>query len=300
MKVLVTGSQGFVGQHVSAYLKGHGHSVIGADLAQGADAVGSVLDQKFLTKLGGMDFEAVVHLAGVADIRKTIEDPFACFQLNCVGTLNTLEMAAKKGVKRFVFASSANVYGAPLKNPVDENSPMDPRVPYDYSKVAGENLAMSYFKTKGVPVAITRAWLLFGEFDHQNRAVPIFIKSCLKGEPIKLFNSGKDTTSPSHAANFGKLVAKILETDAAVGQAFNFGGSEVLSIRQLAERVKKLTHSKSELQMLPPRSAAETEPQVSYPSTLKMKRVLGYEYDVSVDEGIQRTVEWIKKSPAGV
>ena len=256
-----------------------------------------MVDASFVNdKLARLDFDAIVHLAGIADLKKTMADPYSCFQVNCFGTLNALELASKKGVKRFHYASSANVYGAPRKNPVTEDFPMDPRVPYDYSKVVGENLAMSYFKTRGVPVAMTRAWLLFGEYDHPSRALPLFIRKCLKNEPIGLFNSGRDVTAPSHSANFAKLIAKILEKDAAVGQAFNFGGAETVSIRDLAERVKRLTNSNSELQMLPPRSPAEAEPQVSYPSTEKMRKLLGYEYELSLDDGIRRTIDWIKKS----
>ncbi len=296
MKVLVTGSQGFVGRHVMSYLAGHGFEPIGTDVSAGADVVGSMVDASFVNdKLARLDFDAIVHLAGIADLKKTMADPYSCFQVNCFGTLNALELASKKGVKRFHYASSANVYGAPKKNPVTEDFPMDPRVPYDYSKVVGENLAMSYFKTRGVPVAMTRAWLLFGEYDHASRALPLFIRKCLKNEPIGLFNSGRDVTAPAHSANFAKLIAKILEKDAAVGQAFNFGGVETVSIRDLAERVKRLTNSKSELQMLPPRSPAEAEPQVSYPSTEKMRKLLGYEYELSLDEGIRRTIDWIKK-----
>jgi nucleoside-diphosphate-sugar epimerase len=296
LKVLVTGSQGFVGRHVTSYLAGHGFEPIGTDVSAGADVVGSVVDPSFVNeKLARLDFEAVVHLAGIADIKKTIEDPYSCYQVNCFGTLNMLELAARKKVRRFHYASSANVYGAPKNNPVTEESAMDPRVPYDYSKVVGENLAMSYFKTKGVPVAITRAWLLFGEFDHPSRAVPFFIRKFLKNEQVGLFNSGRDVTAPSHTLNFAKLIAKILEKDAAVGQAFNFGGAETLSIRDLAERIRRLTNSKSELNMLPPRSPAEAEPQVSYPATEKMRKLLGYEYELSLDDGIKRTIEWIKK-----
>jgi nucleoside-diphosphate-sugar epimerase len=295
LRVLVTGSQGFVGRHVMSYLVGHGFEPIGTDVSAGADVVGNIVDKPFVNdQLSRVDFEAIVHLAGIADLKKTIEDPYSCYQINCFGTLNALELASKKGVKRFLFASSANVYGAPKKNPVTEEHAMDPRVPYDYSKVIGENLAMSYFKTKGVPVAITRAWLLFGEFDHPSRAVPFFIRTCLKNEPVRLFNSGRDVTAPSHAANFARLVAKILEKDAAVGQAFNFGGAETLAIRELAERVKRLTHSDSELQMVPPRSPAETEPQVSYPSTEKMRELLDYDYELSLDDGLRRTIDSMK------
>lgn len=297
MRVLVTGSQGFVGRQVMSYLASHGFEPIGTDVSAGADVVGSIVDTSFVNdKLSRLDFEAIVHLAGIADLKKTVEDPYLCFQINCFGTLNALELASKKNVKRFHYASSANVYGAPKKNPVSEEAPMDPRVPYDYSKVVGENLVMSYCRTKGVPVAITRAWLLFGEFDHPSRAVPFFIKKFLKDEPVGLFNSGKDVTAPSHTVNFAKLVAQILEKDAAVGHAFNFGGAETLSIRELAERVKRLTNSESELQMLPPRSPAETEPQVSYPSTEKMKRLLGYDYELGLDDGLKRTIDWMKKN----
>jgi nucleoside-diphosphate-sugar epimerase len=296
LKVLVTGSQGFVGRHVMAYLAGHGFEPIGTDVSAGADVVGSVVDATFVNdKLAHLDFEAIVHLAGIADIKKTIEDPYSCYQVNCFGTLNVLELASKKNVKRFHYASSANVHGAPKSNPVTEESPMDPRVPYDYSKVVGESLVMSYHKTKGVPVAITRAWLLFGEFDHPSRAVPFFVRKFLKNEPVGLFNSGRDVTAPSHAVNFARLVAKLLEEDAAVGQAFNFGGAETLSVRVLAERIKRLTNSSSDLQMLPPRSPAEAEPQVSYPSTEKMRKLLGYEYELSLDDGIKRTIDWIRK-----
>lgn len=300
MKVLVTGSQGFVGRHVVKYLSGHGFETIGTDVSAGADVVGSVVDRAFVEeRLSPLDFDAIVHLAGIADIKRTIEDPYSCFQVNCFGTLNALELASRKGVKRFHFASSANVYGAPKKNPVGEDDPMDPRVPYDYSKVVAESLAMSYHKTKGVPVAITRAWLLFGEFDHASRAVPFFIRKFLRGEPVGLFNSGRDVTAPSHTANFAKLVAKILESDASVGEAFNFGGAETLSVKDLAERIKLLTGSKSPLEMRPPRSPAESEPQVSYPSTEKMRRVLGYEYETTLDEGLKRTIEWVKKDSEG-
>ncbi len=207
-----------------------------------------------------------------------------------------LELALRKNVKRFVYASSANVYGAPRRNPVTEEESFSPRVPYDFSKVAGEAFVMGYHRAKGLPVSITRAWLLFGEHDAPNRAVPRFIRSCLRNEPVKLFNSGRDTTAPCHAENYGKLVERLIEKDSAVGQAFNFGGEKTLSIRELAGMIKRLTGSKSELQMLPPRSESESVPQVSDPSTEKMRRLLGYEYELDLETGLRRTADWLKAS----
>lgn len=294
MKVLVTGASGFVARHVMEYLSSHGHEPVPTDVTGGPNQ-GSVADRSFVFDvLSKLEFESVVHLAGIADLRRTLENPYAAFEVNSYGTLNMLELASRKKVKRFVYASSANVYGAPKKNPVTEDNPFDPRVPYDYSKVAGESFVMGYYKSKSLPIAITRSWLLFGEHDALNRAVPRFVKSCLENQPIKLFNSGRDATAPSHAVNYGKLVASLLEKPGAVGETFNFGGERVLTIRELAELIKKLTGSSSELQMLPPRSEAESEPQVSYPSTKKMMEKLQYNYEIDLEAGLMRTADWMK------
>jgi nucleoside-diphosphate-sugar epimerase len=295
VKVLVTGASGFVARHVMEYLSSHGHEPIPTDVAAGPNQ-GSVADKSFVfDALSKLEFESVVHLAGIADLRKTLENPYAAFEVNSYGTLNVLELASRKNVSRFVYASSANVYGAPRENPVTEDSRFDPRVPYDYSKVAGEAFVMGYHRSKGLPVAITRSWLLFGEYDALNRAVPRFVKSCLENQPIKLFNSGRDTTAPCHAVNYGRLVAALLEKQGAVGEAFNFGGERVLTIRELAELIKRLTDSSSEIQMLPPRSEAEAEPQVSYPSTRKMMERLQYSYEIDLETGLRRTADWVSK-----
>jgi nucleoside-diphosphate-sugar epimerase len=296
VKVLVTGASGFVAKHVMKYLSAHGYEPVPTDVLGGVNA-GSVTDRSFVfNELGKLEFEAVVHLAGIADLNKTIENPYTAFEVNSYGTLNVLELALRKNVKTLVYASSANVYGVPRSNPVSEDATFSPRVPYDFSKVAGEAFVMGYHRAKGLPVSITRAWLLFGEYDAPNRAVPRFIRSCLHNDPIKLFNSGRDATAPSHAENYGRLVANIIEKDSAVGQAFNFGGEKTLTIRELAELIKRLTGSRSELQMLPPRSESESEPQVTYPSTEKMKRLLDYEYEVDLEAGLRRTAEWLKSN----
>jgi nucleoside-diphosphate-sugar epimerase len=295
MKILVTGASGMVGRNLVAYLEGKGLGVIPTDIS-GWDVSGDLLDRDFVfSKLASLDFEAIIHLAAITEIKKTIEDPRRCFDVNCFGTLNIFELASRKKVKRVVYASSANVFGAPKSNPVGEDAPFDPRVPYDYSKVICENLAMSFYKTKSLPVSVTRSWLLFGEHDQPSRATIRFIRACLRGEPLTLFNRGQDTTSPSHAINYAKLALSILDDDRAVGQAFNFGGERPVSIRELAETVKRLTGSKSELVLAPPRSELESEPQISYPSGEKVKSLLGYRPELTLEQGLQRTIDWVRK-----
>jgi nucleoside-diphosphate-sugar epimerase len=294
LKVLVTGASGMVGRNLLDYLRSKGVDTVPTDLS-GWEHSGDLLDKEFVfTRLAALDFDAIVHLAAITEIRKTIEDPRLCFEVNCVGTLNMLELAHRKKVKRMIVASSANVFGAPKANPVVEDSPFDPRVPYDYSKVVSESMAMSFHKTKSLPVSITRSWLLFGEHDQPSRATIRFIRACLKDEPLTLYNGGRDTTSPTHAINFAKLALSILQNQRAVGEAFNFGGEKAVSILELAETVRRLTGSKSSLVLAPPRSQLESTPQVSYPSVEKARSVLGYSHELTLEQGLQRTIEWIK------
>lgn len=294
MKVLVTGASGMVGRNLLSYFKEKGVETIPTDVS-GWDVSGNLLDRGFVfERLATLDFDAIIHMAAITEIKKTVEDPKLCFEVNCFGTLNMLELALRKKVSRILVTSSANVYGAPKQNPVTEDAPFDPRVPYDFSKVIVENMAMSFFKTKGLPVTLTRSWLLFGEFDQPSRATIRFIRACLKDEPLTLFNAGRDTTSPSHAVNFAKLALTILEKERAIGRAYNFGGERPASIRELAETVKRLTGSKSKLNLAPPRTELEAEPQISYPSLQRIGTELDYRHELTLEQGLQRTIEWVR------
>ena len=295
MRVLVTGASGMVGRNLVSYLKENGVGIIPTDLT-GWDVSGDLLDKDFVFgKLASLDFDAIIHMAAITEIKKTVEDPKLTFEVNCMGSLNMLELAHRKKVSRILCTSSANVYGAPRTNPVTEETPFDPRVPYDYSKVVLENMAMSFFKTKALPVSLTRSWLLFGEYDQPTRATIRFIKACLKDEPMTLFNGGKDTTSPTHAVNFAKLALTVLQNEKAVGRAYNFGGERPVTIRELAETIKALTGSKSQLNLAPPRTLLEAEPQISYPSMERARSELGYRHELTLEQGLRRTIEWVKK-----
>jgi nucleoside-diphosphate-sugar epimerase len=295
MRVLVTGASGMVGRNLISYFKENGVDTIPTDLS-GCEISGNLLDKDFVFgRLASIDFDAIVHMAAITEIKKTVEDPKLTFEVNCMGSLNMLELAHRKKVSRILCTSSANVYGAPKTNPVTEETPFDPRVPYDYSKVVLENMAMSFFKTKALPVSLTRSWLLFGEYDQPTRATIRFIKACLNDEPMTLFNGGKDTTSPTHAVNFAKLALMVLRNDRAVGRAYNFGGERPVTIRELAETIRALTGSKSQLNLAPPRTLLEAEPQVSYPSMERAESELGYNHELTLEQGLRRTIDWVRK-----
>jgi nucleoside-diphosphate-sugar epimerase len=297
MRVLITGINGFVGKHLSDYLKSKGFEVFGLDIAGEADLRGDITSKDFVFgELSKQSFDAVVHLAALADIKKTTEDPYSTYSVNCFGTLNLLELATRKNVERFLYASSANVYGVPAERPATEATPFNPRLPYDYSKVISETLVRSYSIHKKLKVSITRSWLLFGEWEPQTRAFPRFVRACLANQKIPLYNSGQDVTDPTYARNYARVAELILTEEEAIGESFNVGSGSKMSVLEMAERIKKVTNSSSELELLPPRTEFEKDPQISYPSIEKLRKRLGYEPIVSFDEGVQRVVDWIKKN----
>ncbi|MGA2875156.1 MAG: NAD-dependent epimerase/dehydratase family protein [Nitrososphaerales archaeon] len=297
MRILVTGINGFVGKHLSAYLRSKGFDIVGLDITEGADLRGDISSKDYVFgELAKQNFDAVIHLAALADIKKTTEDPYSTYTVNCFGTLNLLELASRKNVDRFLYASSANVYGVPADRPATEATPFNPRLPYDYSKVVSETLVRSYSIHKKLKVSITRSWLLFGEWEPQSRAFPRFVRACLANQKIPLYNSGQDVTDPTYARNYGRVAELILTKEQAVGESFNVGSGSKMSIREIAEGIKKVTNSSSELELLPPRTEFEKDPQISFPSIEKLRKKLGFEPIVSFEEGVSKVVDWIKQS----
>jgi nucleoside-diphosphate-sugar epimerase len=296
VKVLVTGSQGFVGRHLTEYLRSRGFQVVGADLAAGADIVFDVTDfEGTVEAFREEGFDAVVHLAAVADIPESVKNPHRCFRVNCYGTLNVLEACRETGVGRIVVLSSANYYGAPARNPVVEDDPPNPRTPYDYSKVALEQIVWSYHRNHNLPVVVLRPWKAFGEYEPPGKMVPRFVTACLENKPIPLYNGGRDVTDPYHVENLCHAVELSLMREGAVGQSFNVGAGGRISVRELAELVKKLTGSSSELQLLPPRTPSEAAPMVSTPSIEKLSKTLGYRPKVSLEQGLKRVIDYYRR-----
>ena len=295
MKVLITGSKGFVGRNVMEYLEGRGFKVVGLDVREGSDIRADITSlDSLLEATDGVDFDAVIHLAAIANIPKTLQDPYTCYKVNSFGTLNMLEVASRRGVSRFIYASSANVYGVPSELPVHEEVELNPRTPYDYSKVVSERLVESYHRHRGLPTVIFRAWKLFGEHDVPTTAIPRFITACLTGKPIELYNHGKDTTDPTYIRNYCQAVELALTKDEAVGEVFNVGTGNEISIRELAELIRRLIGADNEIKLLPPRTPAESQPMRSYPSIKKIQQKLGYKPSITLEEGLKRTIQHYK------
>ena len=297
MRILVTGANGFVGSNLVPYLQAKDLEILRTDIDK-SDINGDLTDPDFVNQsLGARDFSAMIHLAGIVNIPKSLADPYTCYRVNCFATLNLLNMAAEKKVQRFVYASSNNVYGPPRRLPVKEDDPYDPRSPYDYSKVVSEHFVKSFHQHKSLPTVILRSWNLFGPNDQPTRVVPRFIKACLANEPIPLYNGGRDADNFYHVSNYCEAVVLAVNSQKAVGETFNVGTGQETTVRQLAEMVKEITGSASRLQTLPPRTPLETRPRRTKPSIGKIRRVLGYKPVLALRNGLEQTLEWYRKLP---
>ncbi|MER3601274.1 MAG: hypothetical protein C4339_00970 [Nitrososphaerota archaeon] len=293
MRVLITGASGFVGRNLMAHLAQRGYELIALDLKE-AEVEGDVTDADFVfTRLGELSFDAIIHLAALTNIPQSIEKPYETIKVNAVGTLNVAELAIRKKVTQLIYASTANVYGNPSSVPVDETAPRAPRTPYDYSKCIGEQILEAYARAKGLPVTILRSWKLFGEWDSLGSAVCRFIIRALRGEPLELYNSGRDVSDFTYIANYCRIVELVLERPSSSLRVYNVGTGTPISIKQLAQEIVRLTSSSSRILELPPRHPLE-ETMVSYPSIEKAKHELGYRPVVDLKEGLNRTIAWIK------
>lgn len=296
MRVLITGANGFVGNNLGPYLQNKGFEVLRTDVDR-SDINGDLTDPNFVNNiLATNDFDAMVHLAGIVNIPKSLADPYGCYRVNCFATLNLLNLAAEKKLSRFVYASSNNVYGPPRRLPVREEDPYNPRSPYDYSKVVSEHFVKSFHEHKALSTVILRSWNLFGPHDQPTRAVPRFIKTCLANEPIPLFNGGRDADNFYHVNNYCEAATLALKNDKAVGEVFNVGTGQETTVRELAVMIKKITASTSKLQTLPPRTPLEVRPRRTNPSIAKIRRILGYKPVLGLRGGLEQTLEWYKQN----
>ncbi len=291
VQVLITGSQGFIGRSLRDYLEREGYSVLGLDVCEGAEIKASILSlDELSSSLRDHRPSHIVHLAAISNPPACRADPHKCLNTNVLGTVNMLEVARKLDVDRFVYLSSANVYGPRPPLPVVEETPLSPRTLYDYSKVMAEKCVEAYRLIYSVPTVIFRSWKVFGEYDSPQSAISRFIDACLRGGEITLYNGGRDVTDPYHVDNLCYAIKLALRSEKAVGEVFNVGTGNAVSIRELAELIRRLTSSNATIRDAPPRSAEEAEPMISYPSIEKIGRLLGYRPVVGLEEGLMRQI----------
>ncbi|MDI6703949.1 MAG: SDR family oxidoreductase [bacterium] len=305
MRVLVTGGAGFIGSHLCDLLLRKGHRVICMDnLITGSMAnISHIKSEEFQFYKHDVSeyievedrLDYILHFASPASPIDYLRLPIQTLKVGALGTHKTLGLAKKKRAS-YLLASSSEIYGDPLVNPQHEDycgnvDPIGPRGVYDEAKRFAEAMVMAYHRVHGVDTRIVRIFNTYGErmkID-DGRAVPTFIYQALLGKPITVFGDGSQTRSLCYITDTIEGIYKLICSN--INDPINIGSEEEITILELAERIIKLTRSKSKIVHNP---LPVDDPKVRRPDITKAKRLLQWEVKVSLDDGLRMTIDWFK------
>lgn len=277
-KVLVTGSAGFLGKNLVEFLKKKSFEVSEFDKKEGQD----LLREKDLKKaLKNVDF--ICHLAAVGDIYLAAENPVEAAISGVAGTVNLVKLTQKYQIKKIVYASTWEVYGKPVHQPIDENHPTNPDHPYSISKLAGELMIRS--KLFNIPWVILRLGTAYGPHMRQNAVIPVFINLAKSGKPIKIFGTGSQTRAFVHAKDIANAFYLAL-TKKVENEIFNITSSESTSILDLAKLVTKYFPTK--IESAPARAADVSPAKVT---SEKAAKILGWKQIVKFKDGFEKLIK---------
>jgi len=304
--IVITGGAGFLGSHLSDRLVTDGCSVICLDnFCTGTPAnVAHLIENPSFRLIRydvteylhvGGPVDAVLHFASPASPVDYLDLPIETLKVGSIGTMHALGLAREKGA-RFLLASTSEVYGDPLVHPQPEDywgnvNPVGPRGVYDEAKRFSEALTVAYRKNHGVDTKIVRIFNTYGPRMRPNdgRAIPTFISQALRGEPITVAGDGSQTRSVCYVSDLVEGTLRLLRSSHS--GPMNIGNPSELSVLELAETIKKMSGSQSPITFVP---RPQDDPMVRQPQIDLANRVLGWKPEVSLDEGLGRTIEWFR------
>jgi len=307
VRTLVTGGSGFLGSHLCDRLVKEGHEVICIDnLCTGsvnniAHLMGNpqfhfikhdVTDYIFVKE----PLDNVVHFASPASPVDYLEMPIQTLKVGSLGTHKALGLAKEKKA-RFLLASTSEVYGDPLVHPQPEDycgnvSPIGPRGVYDEAKRFAEAMTMAYHRYHGVKTRIVRIFNTYGPRMrmHDGRVVPAFICQALKGEPLTVFGAGQQTRSFCYVSDLISGIYRLLMSDET--DPVNIGNPAEMTVLEFATTIIRLVGSASTIIYKP---LPQDDPQVRQPDITRARRLLGWEPEVPLEEGLSRTIAYFRE-----
>jgi UDP-glucose 4-epimerase len=239
--------------------------------------------------------DAVYHLAAIADVKDVYNDPYYSESINVRGTINVLEACRKAGVKRVIYGSTTWVYSEAAGTNVDETTPLyAPTHLYTATKLTGEYYCQSYSKLYGMEITILRYGIPYGPRARDGAVVPIFVRKALNGEPLTIAGDGSQFRKFVYVEDLAEGNALALKS-VAKNKIYNLDGREKVTIKQIAETVKKVIGD-VKIEFTPARPGDFSGKEVS--SELAKKELV-WEPKVSFEEGVRRYVKWYKEREEG-
>lgn len=290
MKIGITGGSGFIGTHVVNMLKTK-HDIVVFDRTkpkiEGIKFIsGNIVDDSIKEVFEKCDI--IIHLAAAVGVKITEEDPVLTLDTNILGTKNVLEACKENNVKKIILASSSEVYGEPLKTPIDETDPVIPITNYGASKVAAEEYVKAYSSRFGIKYSILRFFNAYGPGQSKDFVIPEFVSKASKNEPILIHGSGSQIRAFCHVNDIVNGISLSIEN--GDNEIMNIGNdNEPITIFELAKKIVSITNSKSDIRFVPfadSNRKRNREIINRIPDIRKAKKILSYEPEISLNEGI--------------
>lgn len=296
MRVLVTGNSGQLGSYLCELLMRR-HEVVGLDVRLQPYAVlkqcsvlGDIRQPEDVRRsLRGVD--AVVHSAAQVSVDKSVEDPVTDASINVLGTVNVLHESAKAGVRKFIYISSAAIFGRPRYIPIDEDHPTHPMSNYGVSKLAGEKYVLAYADMSRMEVVSVRPFNFYSvRADPQSPysgVITKFVSRLREGLPPIIEGDGRQTRDFIHARDVAEMISLVLERDGLGGQVLNCGTGVSTSVLELARKAIEISGREVEPQFAPPRVGDIRD---SLCDVRRSMDLLGFKARVSLEQGLAELI----------
>jgi len=316
MHVLVTGGAGFIGSHLCEALLRRGERVTAVDnfdpfydrrikqrnLAAALDCggfrlvEGDIRDDALLAQLFGEPVDAVVHLAALAGVRNSLEQPLAFNDVNVGGTIRVLEAARACGRPRFILASTSSVYGNSPHTPYREDAPLWHCIsPYGASKIACERYGYIYHAVHGMEVVALRFFTAYGERQRPDMAIHRFARAILSGEPVTLYGDGHTSRDYTYIGDIVRGVLAALDLAEPGFDVINLGNSEAAELAELVRLIERALGRSARIEYLPEQPG---DPPHTCADIGHARDVLGFAPRTALSEGIGRFIAWLKAEDA--
>ena len=316
--ILVTGGAGFIGSHLVDRLLDEGgwrvtviddfndfydpalkRANVAAHERDGRFRLvgGDIRDRAALDKVfAAAQFDCIVHLAARAGVRPSLSEPLLYAETNVTGTLHLLELARAHGVKQFVFGSSSSVYGTNAKVPFGEEDPIrQPISPYAATKAAGEHLCHAYAHLYEIRCVALRFFTVYGARQRPDLAIHKFARLISAGKPIPVFGDGTTRRDYTFVDDIIAGVRAAIDYDASTFEAINLGESRTVELRELIALLERELGREAIIDRQPPQPG--DVPQ-TYADISKARRLLGYDPQTQIEEGIRKFIEWFNSTRA--
>jgi len=310
--ILVTGGSGFIGSHLCEKLLAGGNHVVCLDnfLTGSMENIRHLMENKEfelvrcdimekakMMKVFKNGVDLVFHEAAVVGVKLTMEKPKLVLDANITGTRNVLDCALDSGCKKFVSASSSEVYGEPVEIPEKEDNVLNAKLPYAVAKLTGEKYCRAYYDEHGLNTTSLRYFNVYGPRQNSTPygfVVGIFIQRALEGKPPVIFGDGTQTRDFTYIDDCIKATILASKSNKAEGEYLNIGTGVRVEIKDLAERIIGMS-SKN----LKPEFAPEREHEIRHRQAdiTKMKKILGFLPRFDLNRGLKLTMDWYSENP---